>query len=164
MKKIFLTAALGFALLLPGCAANSSIQKSAVSADPNAAESQSTELFAMDTVMTLTAYGSHSQSALDAAADEIQRLDRLSSISSDSGDIQPLNENKSGQVSADTAALLTRALEVSESTGGIFDCTIAPVMETWGFPSGSYRVPTEDEHASLLEKVDFRQVQISGNT
>ena len=60
MKKIFVTAALGLSLFLPGCTADAKVQKpdAASSSDPNASEPQSAELFAMDTVMTLTAYGS----------------------------------------------------------------------------------------------------------
>lgn len=166
MKKFFVTAALGLSLFLPGCTTDANVQRPDVasSSDPNASESQSAELFAMDTVMTLTAYGSSAQPALDAASAEIERLDSLFSISSDSGDIKPLNEAKSGQVSDDTAALLARALEVSASTDGIFDCTIAPVMNAWGFPTGDFHVPGKEELASLLSRVDYRQIQISGDT
>ena len=166
MKKIFVTAALGLSLFLPGCTADAKVQKpdAASSSDPNASEPQSAELFAMDTVMTLTAYGSRAQPALDAASAEIERLDSLFSISSDSGDIKPLNEAKSGQVSDDTAALLARSLKVSASTDGIFDCTIAPVMNAWGFPTGKFHVPGKEELASLLSRVDYRQIQISGDT
>lgn len=157
MKKIFPALILTLSLLLSGCGAASST-------DTLDDTPQSTELYAMDTVMTLTAYGEHAQEGLDAASEEIQRLDSLFSISSESGDILPLNEKKSGTLSKDTASLLKRALEISKSTDGIFDCTIAPVMEAWGFPSGNYRVPGKEELSALLSHVDYRQVQLDGNS
>ena len=61
--------------------------------DPS--ESLSSELYAMDTVMTLTAYGPNAQTALTAAENEITRLDTLFSISSASA---PTASGFSGEV------------------------------------------------------------------
>ena len=124
MKKSGVLLALGL-MLLCGCSSQQT--------DKAAAESQSVDLFAMDTTMTLTAYGSNASDALDAASSEIERLDALFSISSESGDIYALNRDHSATLHEDTQALLERALEVSQSTDGIFDCTIEPVMDAWGF-------------------------------
>ena len=63
----------------------------------------------------------------------------------------------------DTQALLKRALEVSDSTDGIFDCTIEPVMDAWGFTTQNYRVPSADELQQLLTHVDYKQVQQNGS-
>ena len=41
------------------------------------------EFYAMDTVMTINAYGSKSESAVKAAQNEISRLDRLLSVQSE---------------------------------------------------------------------------------
>ena len=100
--------------------------------DPKANESESSELYAMDTVMSLTAYGSHAREALDSASAEIQRLDKLFSISSETGDIYRVNRDGEGDLSEDTRSLLASALEYGKDTNGIFDCTIEPVMEAWG--------------------------------
>lgn len=106
--------------------------------DPKASESESSDLYAMDTVMSLTAYGSHAKEALDAASAEIQRLDKLFSISSETGDIYQVNKNGEGDLSEDTRSLLASALEYGRETDGIFDCTIEPVMEAWGFTTQNY--------------------------
>lgn len=166
MKHSLVFSALCLALLA-GCAgAEGDVPASAA---PSAApaqslaqdESQSAELFAMDTVMTLTAYGPQAGGALEAAEAEIRRLDSLWSISSEEGEIFALNRDGSGPVSADTQTLLRRALEIGESTGGLFDCTIAPVMEAWGFPSQNYRVPSGEELSQLLPLVDSGAVSLS---
>ena len=155
MMKKFRVMILLCTLLLAGCGQQS------VSAD---AEPQSIDLFAMDTTMTLTAYGDHAEDALAGAKSEIKRLDALFSISSESGDIYALNRDHKADFQADSLALLNRALEVSASTDGIFDCTIEPVMEAWGFTTQNYRVPEENALNELLSHVDYRQVQVDGNT
>lgn len=157
-KKIKALLLLGL-VFLGGCG-----QTSAPSVSSAGTDSQSIDLFAMDTVMTLTAYGDHAGEALDAAKSEIERLDALFSISSESGDIYALNRDHKADFQEDSLALLNRALEVSASTDGIFDCTIEPVMEAWGFTTQNYRVPEENALNELLSHVDYRQVQVDGNT
>lgn len=131
--------------------------------DPKANESESSELYAMDTVMSLTAYGSHAREALDSASAEIQRLDQLFSISSETGDIYRVNRDGQGDLSEDTRSLLASALEYGKDTNGIFDCTIEPVMEAWGFTTKNYRVPSDSELTELLSHVDASTVTLSGN-
>lgn len=126
----------------------------------SADESRSCELYAMDTVMNLTAYGANAQSALDAASDEINRLDSLLSISSEDGEIYQINANKKGTVSEDVSSLLSRSLELSQMTDGLFDCTIEPVMEAWGFTTQNYRIPSDEELKELLSHVDYKQVDL----
>lgn len=131
--------------------------------DPKANESESSELYAMDTVMSLTAYGSHAREALDSASAEIQRLDKLFSISSETGDIYRVNRDGEGDLSEDTRSLLASALEYGKDTNGIFDCTIEPVMEAWGFTTKNYRIPSDSELVELLSHVDASTVTLSGN-
>lgn len=156
-KKIKALLLLGL-VFLGGCG-----QASAPSVSSAGTDSQSIDLFAMDTAMTLTAYGSHAADALDAASSEVERLDALFSISSESGDIYALNRDHSATLHEDTQALLKRALKVSDSTDGIFDCTIEPVMDAWGFTTQNYRVPSADELQQMLTHVDYKQVQQNGS-
>ena len=122
-KKIKALLLLGL-VFLGGCG-----QASAPSVSSAGTDSQSIDLFAMDTAMTLTAYGDHAEDALAGAKSEIERLDALFSISSESGDIYALNRDHAVTLHEDTQALLKRALEVSDSTDGIFDCTIEQVQQ-----------------------------------
>ncbi len=148
---------------IPAASLAPSIEETASADSISSDESRSLELYAMDTVMNLTAYGSNAQKALEEASKEIQRLDRLLSISSDSGEILPINETKQGTVSADTKKLLERSLELSQMTDGLFDCTIEPVMEAWGFTTKNYRIPSADELHTLLGAVDYHQVNIENS-
>lgn len=154
MKRLFIGGLLVAALMLAGCGAQTSAEES----------SQSREVYAMDTVMTLEAYGQNADAALDAAVAEIERLDALWSIASSDGEIAQLNAEKQITASADTLALLTRAKEISAATDGLFSTTIAPLMEAWGFTSGDYRVPDEAELSALLAHVDDEEIAISDST
>lgn len=140
--------ALLLVLLLTGCTA---VPSAAQHTDSGSA---TRELFAMDTYMTLTAYGERAEEALDACEEEIQRLDALWSVGSEESETSRLNREGGGTLSPETAALAEQSLSLYESTGGAFDITIYPLMEAWGFTSGNYRVPDEGTLNSLLEKVD----------
>lgn len=154
MKRLFISGLLAAALMLAGCGAQTSAEE----------PSQSREVYAMDTVMTLEAYGQNAGAALDEAVAEIERLDALWSIASSDGEIARLNAEKQITASADTLALLTRAKEISAATDGLFSTTIAPLMEAWGFTSGDYRVPDEAELSALLAHVDDEEIAISDST
>lgn len=122
------------------------------------------EIFAMDTYMTLSAYGKEGERAVKAAEAEVRRLDQLLSVSSLNGDVYQLNHDGQRRVETDTLALVSRAMEVSGQTEGLFDCTIAPVMEIWGFRDGNFRVPPAEELAQELAKVDWSKVRITADT
>ena len=53
----------------------------------------SKELFAMDTYMTLTAYGEHAQEAVDKAAERVEALDALLSTGDTNSEIYQLNQS-----------------------------------------------------------------------
>lgn len=117
------------------------------------------QLFAMDTVMSFTACGPHARAAIDAAMAEVQRLDALLSSGSPDSEVSRLNRDGGGAVSADTLALLDVSARIYGDTGGLFDCSVYPLMELWGFPSGEYRVPSDGEIAAALALVDGSRVR-----
>lgn len=149
MKATKITSLLLSLLLLASCAAP-------------AAEEYSTTFLAMDTVMSVTAYGAGAQGAPEAAAERIRELEKLFSVTAEGSDVW--NANHSGgeavEVSSDTASLLRRALELCRSTGGALDVTIYPVVKAWGFTTGEYRVPDREELSALLERVDYARVAL----
>lgn len=112
------------------------------------------DVFAMDTYMTVKAYGSNGDAAVDAAVDEINRLDALLSTGKKDSEIGQINANNGGQLSEDGAVLMERSLELYKSTNGAFDVAIYPVMKAWGFTDGNYQVPDADTLKATLELVD----------
>ena len=117
-------------------------------------------LTAMDTVMTLTAYGQNRDQALEEAVAEIQRLDSLLSIGSDNSDISRLNREKTAVLSPDAASLLGSALDLARDTQGVFDPTVYPLVKLWGFYDKDYHVPSRQELSQALDLVDYREVSL----
>lgn len=111
----------------------------------------SREVFAMDTYMTLKAYGADGEETLDEAIEEIQKLDALWSVGNTESEIARLNQKKTEKVSKETIQLIQCAKKVSKETEGAFDITIYPLMELWGFPSQNYQVPSEAEIKEILD-------------
>ncbi len=123
----------------------------------------SRELFAMDTVMSFSAYGKNAEAAVEAAMEEVQRLDALLSAGASSGELSILNETGTGAVSEDTAVLFRRSMEIYKTTGGLFDFTVYPLVCLWGFPTREYHVPSEEELQAILPLVDASKVSLNGN-
>lgn len=119
------------------------------------------ELFAMDTYMTFTAYGENAEQAVEDAIAEVNRLDALWSVSSQDGEIYRINQNGTGKVSEDTSDILRMAQALYKSTDGLFDITVYPLMELWGFTTGKYHVPTKEELEKTLLLVEQGQISFS---
>lgn len=117
------------------------------------------EIFAMDTYMTLKAYGTRAEEAVSAAVEEINRLDQLLSAEDKQSEIYLLNENGSEIVSDDTAHLIGRALALYQTTEGAFDITVYPLMAEWGFTTQTYHVPDKKTIRKLLQHVDASQIE-----
>ena len=115
----------------------------------------------MDTYMTITCYGEKCEEAADAAQAEIERLNDLLSIGTEGSEVNLLNENYGGILSSDTEEILSTALDVYEKTGGIFDVSIYPVVDLWGFTEEEKHVPEEEEIEEALSKVGSDRISVN---
>ncbi len=120
----------------------------------------SVSFYAMDTIMQITCYGKDAQAAVDAAQAEIIRLDELLSIGNENSEVSLINKNGGGVLGTDVSELTDYALMLYQLTGGAYDMTILPVMELWGFTTGEYAVPDEDELTNVLSLCDSSRVSV----
>ena len=135
------------ALLLTGCGAS--------------ADEASAQLFAMDTVMQLDAYGHQVKQAVSDAEETIQALEARLSRTREDSLVSVLNQNGAAQdLSAAEQALLSEALTFRDATGGAFDITIAPVMDAWGFTTEERHVPAPDALAAAMALVDSEELSV----
>ncbi len=153
MKRVFALPLL-LAVLLTGCAGRTSSQPY------SAAQPVTGTLFAMDTVMELTIYGG--EDLLSAARERIEELEAKLSVTREGSEIYAVNHG-GGTLSADTADLLRRALELCGRTNGALDLSIYPVVRAWGFTTGEYRVPGRGELEKLLAHVDYTRISWEGS-
>lgn len=124
------------------------------------------QVFAMDTVMMLTAYGDQGEAALKEAEIELYRLEALLSKTDGSSTVSRLNDAAGAEVAAEDEVLelLDLAKKYSEATEGTFDITIAPVVSAWGFTEDAYRVPDGLELEALLSTVGSEKISMNGDT
>ena len=123
--------------------------------------------FLMDTLVTIKAWGDEAEQItplLDAAFEEIERLEGVMSARRRDSEISRINEGASGAwipMSADVASVLGRALFFSRLSDGACDVTIGPVMNLWGFSTTAPRVPDEDEIVAALERVGADKIEVN---
>ena len=128
------------------------------------ADEATAQIFAMDTVMEVAAYGEHAEQAVKYTEKRIEELEnRLSRTKADSL-VSGLNRDGSiRHLTYDYWNLIARAKEYRDATNGAFDITIAPVMDAWGFTGDSFRVPEQSELDTLLKKVNSDAIQMLGS-
>jgi thiamine biosynthesis lipoprotein len=63
-------------------------------------------------------------------------------------------------VGEDLFAVLTKAQELSEASGGAFDVTVGPVVQLWRLARRTQRLPDKDELAAALAKVGYKKVRL----
>ena len=142
---------LGLLLALPGCGSVTATEK---------------QLFAMNSAVSIKAYGKSAEAGLESAASVINSLGVALDPKRDGSTAYTIN-NSQGQsivVTGQVAEMLLIAQQVHALSGGDFDPTVYPLVKAWGFVDGLYRVPSEDEIESLVKNVDFSAATLSAMT
>lgn len=123
----------------------------------------SVSFYSMDTPITLTAYGGKAENALSLARKRIKQVEKAISVTDDESDIAKLNAGITVTPQEDTAQLIKAALKLSAQTEGAFDPTIYPILRSWGFTTGAYKVPEDSELNELKKLTGIEKVHSKGN-
>lgn len=96
---------------------------------------------------------------------EMERVEHLLSSHLPESEIARINAHASEypvKVSAETFAILERAIHYAEQTNGLFDVTIGVLSKRWGF-SGEDEItlPYPEEIEPLRAKVDYHQLDLN---
>ncbi len=155
MKRIFFRRLTGLAVAAAVCLSLAACQRQT---------EVKTQIFAMDTVMSITLYGTDQKAceeALNQAVDRIYALEALLSVTRTGSEIYAVNHagGEWTRLSPDTAALLEGALALCDLTGGALDVTAYPAVRAWGFTTGEHRIPSSAELAQLAARIDYTQVE-----
>ena len=121
------------------------------------------QVFAMDTVMTLTAYGKNAERALNQAASVIQSMNDMLDPDLPTSTTYAINHAQGGNVSVSgqVAKMLSTAYTVYKQSGGALDLSIYPVIQRWGFDNGHYYVPTDEELWADLSRKGYDQMVLT---
>lgn len=157
MKIKLLGLLLSISLLLCGCAGNTTEKK-------NSEETiqQTQNVFAMNTYITLTAYGENVESALTDSENRIRELEKLLSVTDEGSEIYMANHSVGAAtaLSPDTENVISFAFKMANKTNGALEPTIYPVLTAWGFTTESYQIPTQETIDRLMQSVGFEKVRI----
>ena len=139
-----------------------SSQSLSKASDLEKSEASESEIFALDTAITLKVYGSKRVVVLNKLEYKINELDDILSTGKETSEVSRLNRSGEAVLSPTVANLVKRSLDIYKKTDGLFDITIYPLMELWGFPTKNYRVPSEKEIEEKLklvgsDKIDFNE-------
>lgn len=129
-------------------------------------KSENKSFFAMDTYMSITAYGENAETALNRSEERVSELENLWSVTNENSEIYAINHSngESVAVSSETAELIDFSIEISEITDGALDCSIYPILREWGFTTSDYKIPTEEKISELLAYTDYRKINFNGES
>lgn len=119
----------------------------------------------MGTLASITAVASTDQAAnraIDAGFKEVKRLEQLLSTWIPQSELSRVNAAAGVMpipVSPDTLAVVQRAMQAAEMTGGGFNIAIGPAVEAWNVIDGQ-RIPTESELDALRPLLDLQAVHV----
>lgn len=125
----------------------------------------STDIFAMDTFMTLTVDGESAQALIAQCEQEINSLEQALSRTREDSEIWALNHADGEPVELPGAGeVLTDALLYAEMTDGLYDPTVAPLSDLWNIGTEDARVPAQNEIDAALRTVGCGNLaQAEGN-
>jgi len=132
--------------------------------DSEREESSESEIFALDTAITLKVYGKRRDEVLKKLENRILELDELLSTGKETSEVSRLNDTGKAVLSETSISLVKKSLELNKQTGGLFDITIYPLMELWGFPTKNYRIPSDKEIKATLKNVGSDKIIFDENT
>lgn len=121
------------------------------------------EVYAMDTVMTLTAYGKKADTGLTAAESIIMSMDAALDPELSTSTVYAINHAQGAGtvISGQIAKMISTAHTVYTQSEGALDLTIYPLVKRWGFIDGKYYVPTAEEIAQDLARLCFDKLVLT---
>lgn len=120
----------------------------------------------MGTLVTVTAVASdknRGDRAVQAALDEIKRLEQLLSTWRADSELSQVNAEagrRPVQVSRETVQLVARALDIAELTHGGFNIALGPAIEAWSVTERQH-IPEKEELEWLKPLVDWTSIQVN---
>ena len=122
------------------------------------------QVFSMDTLMTLTAYGKHADEGIEAAEGIITSMDSMLDPEY-VGSYTYLINNADGEsviVPPQVADMLNAAYTVYTRSGGALDLSVYPIYLAWGeFKEDTGRVPGSEELKELLKLEHFGGLSVT---
>jgi thiamine biosynthesis lipoprotein len=127
------------------------------------ANMKQSNVFAMDTIMTLTAYGKKADQALASAESVIRSMEAQLDPELPTSTAYAINHANGASVvvSSQVAKMLSTAKTVYDQSDGALDLSIYPLIKLWGFIDGKYYVPQDVEISAEMMKFAFDKMVLT---
>ncbi len=122
--------------------------------------------FLMDTVVSVTAYGAGAEKAVESVFLRLREIDRKCSAHNPDSQLAKINaapKDTPVAVDSDLYHLIRTALRFAETADGLFDMTLLPVSNLWGFGTNSASVPAENALQAALQLTGCDQLILDDN-
>lgn len=118
---------------------------------------------AMDTFITLTSYGKNAERTNKIAKKRIEQLENELSTTIKESKVYKINESDAEKIELGSSVyyLLNFSLGMAEETNGTLNPALYPITKLWGFTTGDYKVPKDEEIKTLLPKTDWQTLKIT---
>lgn len=124
------------------------------------------DIFALDTYIRFDIYGTEAKQAADIAVEKVYEVEKLMNAYDPESNLSVLNRSaQTGQpVSVDSRlfAVISRAVDFSWVTAGLFDITVKPVMDLWSFHTEP-QVPKPEALSQALSHVGYKKIQLDSD-
>ena len=118
----------------------------------------------LDTVVTVTLYGSADETLLDECFSLCRDYELIFSRTDPASELYRLNAAGSMEVSDALREVLAAALDYCALSGGKFDITMGSVSSLYGFSSDTPTVPSPEALSKALSHVGYENIHVDGHT
>ncbi|MBQ0039180.1 MAG: FAD:protein FMN transferase [Treponema sp.] len=139
-------------LLIPGCEKNTH---------------EPLSILCMDTVCSVNAFEYGTDELYKDITDRLLDLENKFSLTKADSEINRVNKNAGIMplsVSSDFSKVMNVALKVSELTDGALDISAGPLINLWGINTDRAKVPSKEEIAEAIKKIDYKKIMVEGNS
>jgi FAD:protein FMN transferase len=124
---------------------------------------------AMGSAYSVAVYGddrTRMEEAVDAAFEEVRRLDQMLSNYKPESELSEINRfaaERPVTVTPEMFGLLAACVEYSRLSEGAFDITVGPLMKVWGFYKGTGKLPHRAEILGALDRVGYGNILLDAS-
>jgi thiamine biosynthesis lipoprotein len=136
----------------------------AAAAPPPALVRHEATRMSMGTAYGIVAYAADAvalAASVEAAFDEVDRIDRLMSHYQPDSPLSRINREAGAgpvKVEAELFDFIAESLRYGRQSDGAFDITVGPLMKAWGFFRGEGRLPAPGELDEAQRRIGYRHV------
>jgi len=121
--------------------------------------------FLLNTIVDVTIISKdNTDRAMHTAFGAIRNVENLMSSYKYDSEIALVNKNAGKsyvKVSPETYKLIKKSIEFSIMTDGVFDISIAPIVDLWGFSQQERHIPSENELKKTLSLVGYKHISLN---